>query len=102
MLILPMSPTAISDDDSSALEMLISPKKRNNYVTTIDKSKASRGFLQYLAVWVWIGWIFFYVVFIATFPLLYFYAPAFLTTVVWLMIFSAFMPIDERCQPKVR
>lgn len=94
-----MSILANPDTDSKAPQQ--SSSKRKNYVTTIDKSQADRGFLQYLAVWIWIGWIFFYLVFMVSLPFLYFYAPTLLTTVVWLMIFSAFMPIDERCQPKV-
>jgi hypothetical protein len=94
-----MSTSANSETDSKAPQQ--SSSKRKNYVTTIDKSQADRGFLQYLAVWIWIGWIFFYFVFIGSLPFLYFYAPTLLTTIVWLMIFSAFMPIDERCQPKV-
>ena len=94
-----MSTSATSETDSKA--PLLSSSKRNNYVTTIDKSQANRGFLQYLAVWICIGWIFFYLVFMGSLPFLYYYAPTLLTTVVWLMIFSAFMPIDERCQPKV-
>ena len=94
-----MSTLANPETDSKAPQQISS--KRKNYVTTIDKSQADRGFLQYLAVWIWIGWIFFYLVFMGSLPFLYFYAPTLLTTVVWLMIFSAFMPIDERCQPKV-
>jgi hypothetical protein len=94
-----MSTSAYPETDSKAPQQ--SSSQRMKYVTTIDKSQADRGFLQYLAVWIWIGWIFFYFIFIGSLPILYFYAPTLLTTVVWLMIFSAFMPIDERCQPKV-
>ena len=94
-----MSPSAKPETDSK--ETKENSSKRKNYVTSIDKSQAQRGFLHHLAVWIWIGWIFFYFVLFGTLPFLYFYAPTFLTAVVWIMIFSAFMPIDERCQPKV-
>ena len=94
-----MSPSAKQERDSKETQK--NSSKRKNYVTSIDESQAQRGFLHHLAVWIWIGWLFFYFVLFASLPLLYFYAPTFLTAVVWMMIFSAFMPIDERCQPKV-
>lgn len=81
--------------------ILLSKIPRESYITTLDKSTAHRGFLQHLAMWIWIGWIFFYGAFFLATPILYYYCPNLLATVVGLIIFSAIMPIDKRLQPKV-
>ena len=97
-----MAPTAEINEDQEVLLSNTDNKEPKTYTTTIDKSAAHRGFLQHLAVWIWIGWIFFYAVFLVTLPIQYFYFPTLLTVIVWIMTFSAFMPVDKRCQPKVR
>ena len=94
-----------SEERSHEEENLIEEKKEKREkisTTTIDKSKAHRGFLQHVALWLWIGWLFFYLIFFATFPIMYYYAPSLLAAILSLIFFSAFMPVDKRCQPKVR
>ena len=95
------TPSAETTEDQEILLSNTDDKERKTYTTTIDKSTAHRGFLQHLAVWIWIGWVFFYTVFLVTLPMQYFYCPTLLTVIVWIMTFSAFMPVDKRCQPKV-
>lgn len=96
-----MPPVAQSEVDQEVSPTSSSRPNRKSYTTSVDKSNANRGFLQHLAVWIWIGWIFFYLVFFATLPVLYLYFPTVLTIIVSLMTFSAFMPIDQRYQPSV-
>lgn len=96
-----MGPVAQSEADQDVPSTSSSRPNRKSYTTSVDKSSSRRGFLQHLAVWIWIGWIFFYMIFFATLPFLYLYFPTALTIIVSLMTFSAFMPIDKKYQPSV-
>ena len=69
-------------------------------VTIVDESATKRNFSHYLAVFLWIGWMTFYVHFIFIIgPLLYrYYMPAF-TAIIGLMVLSAVYPIGKSYQP---
>ena len=81
--------------------VIIGKVGRESYVTTMDKTRSHRGFLQHFAMWIWIGWIFFYIAFFLAAPILYYFFPSLLAAVAGLIIFSAVVPIDRNFQPKV-
>ena len=81
--------------------VIISKVGRESYVTTIDRTTSHRSFLQHFAMWIWIGWIFFYIAFFLAAPILYYFFPSLLAAVAGLIIFSAVVPIDRNFQPKV-
>lgn len=66
----------------------------------IDKSKEPIGVTNYLAMALWLGWPFFYLLLLWTFPLLYLYARPLLAAILGMLVLSALYPIDSRKQPK--
>lgn len=66
----------------------------------IDKSNEPIGVTHYLAMALWLGWPFFYLLLMWTFPLLYWYARPLLIAIVVMLVASALYPIDSRKQPK--
>ena len=76
-------------------------KKYTNNVITLDRSQTKRGFKQYLAVFLWVGWTFFYFAFTLSIPFLYYYSKFTLTFLVGLMLVSAFTTVNRKRQPKV-
>lgn len=70
-------------------------------VCILDYSKARRGPLQLLAVFLWSGWMAFYFFFPAIAGVLYLYAPVVLAALIGLMVISALTTVDPRRQPKV-
>lgn len=65
------------------------------------RSKADRGFTQHFALWIWIGWILFYLLFLIFLPILIMYFPTILCGIVLLMVLSALTPVSDSYQPKV-
>jgi hypothetical protein len=82
-------------------EKIADDKKSSTFTVTIDESSAKRGIQHYAAIWLWIGWTFFYLLFMFTSPLLFLYAKPLLTIIVGLMVISAFFPTKRELQPKV-
>lgn len=76
-------------------------EKKCNNVITLDRSKSVRGFKQYLAVFLWVGWTFFYFSFTLSIPLLYQYNKFALTFIVGLILISTFTTVNRKKQPKV-
>ena len=67
----------------------------------IDHTNATRDITHYIAVTIWVGWFFFYLVFTLSLPMLYYKFPSLLTVIVGLLIVSFFSSADIRKQPKV-
>ena len=67
---------------------------------TIDNTNIKRNITHYIAVFTWIGWLSFYLVFTFSVPLLYLYAKNVLIGISSLIFLSAILPIDRKKQPK--
>lgn len=67
---------------------------------TIDNTHIKRNVSHYIAVFTWIGWLSFYVLFMFSVPLLYLYAKNVLIGISSLIFLSAILPIDRKKQPK--
>lgn len=76
-------------------------KKFPNTTTTLDRSNASRSFNQYLSVWLWIGWITFYIALPLILYVLYKANLFAFVALITLILISAFTTIDKRKQPKL-
>ncbi|KAJ1431239.1 diacylglycerol acyltransferase [Ochromonadaceae sp. CCMP2298] len=70
------------------------------YTVTLDKSKVKRGIMNYVAVFLWIGWTNFYFNFTLAIPLLYMYNKTLLSVLTGAILLSAFSSIDRKKQPK--
>jgi hypothetical protein len=75
--------------------------EKSKLTVLVDKSKAKRTIIHYIAIFFWIGWTLFYFSIPVLFPILYFYAPTVLTVIVGLMVLSALTTTDHRKQPRV-
>ena len=73
---------------------------KKKFTITIDKSNAKRDFTHFFAIWLWIGWTFFYLAFTLLLPILYLYSKKLLTVIIGLMIISIVSPVDRKSQPK--
>jgi hypothetical protein len=71
------------------------------YTVTCDRSQVKRGVMNYIAVFLWIGWTNFYFNFTLALPLLFMYNKTLLTVLAGAILISAFSSIDRKKQPKV-
>lgn len=74
-------------------------KQKDNFTIVIDKSHIKRNITHYVAMWLWIGWTFFYLI---LFPLLYFlYFISFwsFTSLISLIILSMLYSTNRSKQP---
>lgn len=97
-----MSPPQLLNDQTAPSEKRI----EDCGVVTLDKSHAGpRTFSHYAAIWVWVGWLFFYVALVVVVPILLviqsFISKILLTALVGIIIISAVTTIDREKQPKV-
>ena len=67
---------------------------------TIDNTNVKRNITHYIAVFTWIGWLSFYLIFTCSVPFLYLYAKNVLIGISSLIFLSAILPIDRKLQPK--
>ena len=91
----------VKNTDHSAVFSVL-PYDKSKSVVTLDRTGVKRNASQYVAMFFWIGWIFFYLAFTLALPLLYTYAKGLLSAIVTLMAISAVYPIDRKKQPNVR
>jgi hypothetical protein len=77
--------------------------QKKKSVVTLDRSDVGPpGFFHYVALWIWIGWITFYLVFLISLPFLYVYSKIILSIMLGAMLISGLYPIERKLQPKVR
>lgn len=86
-----------SDNSASS-----SKAKKVPLTLVVDNTNAKIDLTHYLAMGVWLGWPFFYLCLMWTFPLLWWYAKPLLFTILAMLAVSAFTTVDSRKQPKVR
>ena len=78
-----------------------SKHKKVPLTLVVDNSNEKIDLTHYIAMSVWLGWPFFYLALMWTFPLLWWYAKPLLFTILAVLATSAFTSIDSRKQPKV-
>lgn len=82
----------------------VEPKLKQDWSkpsVTLDKSAAMRTFSSYVAVWFWMGWLFFYAVLVLIVPILFVYSKFLLSCILGVISLSAVYTIDRDKQPKV-
>jgi 2-acylglycerol O-acyltransferase 2 len=78
-------------------------KEVKKATVTMDFTDAKPpGFSHHAALWVWIGWITFYLVFLISLPFLYLYAKWLLGAILGILLISFVYPVERKIQPKVR
>lgn len=75
--------------------------KKTPIELVVDRSKATIGFSHYLAVFLCMGWLNFYILFMITLPFFLYFAPKILLAFVLVLAIGAFSSIDADKQPKV-
>lgn len=90
--------TTVQTSKTSVFE---EPAQNAPYTITLDKSYVKRNITHYAALFLWIGWMSFYLFFSLSLPFLWLYAKGVLAVLVGAMVMSALLPIDRKLQPQV-
>lgn len=75
------------------------PKK--DLEVTFDKSAIKRNASHFFAIWVSIGWMFFFLALPVTVFVLYMYSKILMVAVLGIVVLSAAYPVTRNLQPKV-
>ena len=91
--------TSSSSGPSSASSSASVTVKRSIPTITLDKSQTTRTWAHYFAVWVWVGSIFWYLVFLVSLP--FFHETSAWRTWAAVLVVATLVPCDERLQPQI-
>jgi 2-acylglycerol O-acyltransferase 2 len=69
-------------------------------VVTLDRSNVNRDFTHYMGIFLWIGWVTFYSLLFLAMPILFLRASFLLSIPLGMILLSAIVTIDRKCQPQ--
>ena len=69
-------------------------------VVTLDLSQSARYFANYFCMWLWVGNIFWYLVYVVSFPLLLYFDPNTLGIITAVFVTATLLPCDRKLQPQ--
>ena len=70
-------------------------------VVTLDLSQSSRSFANYFCMWLWVGNIFWYLVYVISFPFLLYLSPYTLGIITAVIVTATLLPCERKLQPKL-